>query len=353
MHVLGAGVISAAGQGISAFSAALQDGWKAPSPYSTPAGAGHAYQVDLKAIADRSLLKKMRRADRLSKMAVVAAAEAFNSSGLEHLETRKIGVITATALGAHATTFGFLSDILEYGDGSVSPTTFSNSVHNAAASYISSVLGITGPTLTVTQFFFSFHGAIQLARAWLREGRCDLVLAGAVEQCGDELAYIQNRKSPAARDGKIRPFHFSHSGQVPGEGAVFLLLSREDERNAWCTIEATVSGDTGKQDRAEDLIIIDADGLLPDESMYRKALAPDVPAAAYAPLFGSMMSGSAFNCLAGIVSVRNQRMFAVPVQDNPHGVNIITETGSREIELVRTIRYNCYGRKAGIVLTRS
>ncbi len=46
----------------------------------------------------------------------------------------------ATAFGPHVTTFNFLDDILDHGDAAVSPTTFSNSVHNAAASYIAMAL---------------------------------------------------------------------------------------------------------------------------------------------------------------------------------------------------------------------
>ena len=106
----------------------------------------------------------MRRADKLSKMAVLAAADALQDSGLENAKQRT-GIILATSFGAHQTTFDFLDDIIDYGEAQVSPTTFSNSVHNAAVSYIASVLDITGPTLTVTRFSFPFQSALQLAQA--------------------------------------------------------------------------------------------------------------------------------------------------------------------------------------------
>ena len=74
-------------------------------------------------------------------MAVLAAGDALADSGIEDKAKRNIGMIVATAFGPHVTTFGFLDDILDHGDAAVSPTTFSNSVHNAAASYITTVPG--------------------------------------------------------------------------------------------------------------------------------------------------------------------------------------------------------------------
>ena len=119
---------------------------------------------------------------------------------------KRLGVIVATAFGAHVTTFEFLDGILDYGEAAVSPTVFSNSVHNAAASYISSAMGIQGPTLTVTRFFFPMQAALQLAEAWLREGRMEQVLVGAVDQLGEVLAYIMEAKRGIARDGKDKTF---------------------------------------------------------------------------------------------------------------------------------------------------
>ena len=199
MNILGMGIICAQGSGVESFRDALNRGWQMPAEIDAPHlkdGKSFAYLTDIGNIAERTLLKKMRRSDKLSKMAVCAASGAFKNSGIENIDGKTVGIITATAFGAHVTTFSFLDDILEYGELQPSPTTFSNSVHNAAASYISTALGIQGPTLTVTQFFFSFQSAMQLARSWLNEGRCDYVLVGTVEQYGDVLGYIyRDRKS--------------------------------------------------------------------------------------------------------------------------------------------------------------
>ncbi len=353
MNILGMGIVFARGRGIDSLDKALREGWQRPAEVEIRGRKSFAYTVDQQAISDRTLLKNMRRADKLSKMAVIAASEAFAGSGTEDFNRKRVGIITATALGTHVTTFDFLDDILEYGDAGVSPTTFSNSVHNAAASYISSALGIEGPTLTVTQFFFAFHSALQLAQVWLNEGRCDYVLAGAVEQYGDVLAYIHDTKLVPATDGRIRPFNFKPAYQIPGEGAVFFLLGNKKQDNTFCKVHNVLVNADEKDMRPAELDIIDTDGLLADESIYRNCLSPAIPAASYSPLFGSMLSGSAFNCASGALMLRNQKTYANPVTDNPHGLNIVNNTVPCNIELIRCVRYNCFSEKAVVYLRKA
>ncbi|HDH05420.1 MAG TPA: hypothetical protein ENH01_06885 [Nitrospirae bacterium] len=353
MNVLGMGIICAQGRGVDRFRDALNRGWQKPAEIGASYlkdGKSFAYLADIRNIADRTLLKKMRRSDKLSKMAVYAASEAFKNSGIENIDGKTVGIITATAFGPHVTTFDFLDEILQYGELHPSPTSFSNSVHNAASSYISSALNIQGPTLTVTQFFFSFQSALQLARSWLNEGRCDYVLVGTAEQYGDVLGYIYNEKLRAASDGRIKPFDFNPVFHVPGEGAVFFLLSNRKTDNTFCEVENILMDAETENSPQVDLNIIDADGMLADESVYAYSLSEDIPAAAYSPLFGSMMTGSAFNCAAGALMLKEQIKYANPVRDNPHGLNIVSETKKDNIELIRIIRYNCYGNKAGVYL---
>lgn len=349
MIVQGIGILFCRGRGIGSFQRALTTGWQAPSLVTIKDRSLPAYQVDLDRIEDKAILKKLRRSDKLSKMAVLAASDALSDSGLGEDGKKKMGVIVATAFGAHVTTFDFLDGVLDFGEAAVSPTVFSNSVHNAAASYISTALGIQGPTLTVTQFFFPFQTALQLADAWLREGRVEYVLVGAVDQYGDVMGYITGSKLALAQDGKIRPFNRKPAGAVPGEGAVFFLMSRKESDRAYCGVsDVRFGGDGGRPD----LDILDADGMLPDESAYVSSLAPGTPAAAYSPVYGTMMIGSAFSCAAGALTLRERKTFPNPVSDNPRGLNILQADADYPVEFIRCIRYNCYGDKAVISLKK-
>ncbi len=355
MNILGIGTVCSAGVGIGSFENALQRGWREPSiveARNVPGGSCPVYQVNLEAAADRTLLKKIRRADKLSKMAVVAAAEALRDGGVQAGPGADLGVIVATAFGAHVTTFGFLDNILDYGDAAVSPTTFSNSVHNAAASYVASSLDIKGPTLTVTQFRFSFQAALQLAETWIDQKRCASVLVGAVDQYGDVLGYICDRKLTLAKDGRIKPFMFNPTCLVPGEGAAFFLLGAKASDRAYCSVKVAGIGGGAIMMPPADIAVIDADGMLPDESVYLSCLSPDVPTTAYSPLSGSMMTGSSFNAAAAALMLKHQVHYAAPVQDNPHGLRLLAASGPARIESIRCVGYDCSGRQAAIQLTR-
>ncbi len=356
MKIAGIGMIFAQGLGIDSLEKALQNGWRKPGEVAVHpviGGTLPAYLVDLTAAPVKALLKKVRRSDTLSKMSVVAASDALVNSGIEHIAAKKLGIIVATAFGPHVTTFDFLDDILDHGDAAVSPTTFSNSVHNAAASYVATSLNIKGPTLTITQFRFSFQAALQLAQAWLDQGRCEYVLAGAVDQYGDVLGYVADHKLTTAKDGRIKPFTFNPTCQVPGEGAAFFLLSNESVGNVYCAVNAVHTNDDPDHGKSVDINIIDADGMLPDESAYLMSLFQDVPTAAYSPLFGSMMIGSAFNVAAGALMLKQQTRYATPVQDNPHDIRLLVETGSGSIGSIRCTGYNCYAERSVIYLTKA
>jgi 3-oxoacyl-[acyl-carrier-protein] synthase II len=309
--------------------------------------------VEEKTIIDKAVLKKMRRADRFSKMAVLAAWDAVKDSGIEIDEGgASLGIILATAFGAQVTAFRFLDEIIDHGDASVSPTLFSHSVHNAAASYIASALGNHGPTLTVTQFGLSFHQALILARAWIHEGRCEHVLVGSVEECGTVMEYLCSQKLEIAEDGKIRPFEFSPSpSAVPGEGSAFLLLSREGRDKKYCELRGVFLDDeAGEGD--PDLRILDADGMSEDETCYQEIASQDVLIGGYSPLFGSMLTGSAFHCAAAAVMLKNQTLYACPVQDNPHDARVCTSTEQKNLERIQCVRYSCLHERAVIELSR-
>lgn len=226
--------------------------WTAPSYLDVPFQEKPfpAYVIAPETLKD-PLLKGMRRADRFSKMTTLAACDAVADSGLDIEGSDRVGIIFTTAFGPHNTTFKFQDDIIDYGDAGVSPTIFSNSVHNAAVSYISRVLKIKGPTWTVTGFDKPFEQAVALAEAWLAEGRCDQVLLGAGDECGTVMEYICSQKLPIAEDG-----HITSDAFVPGEGAAFFLVEK---------------GDADLLSKKDDTLI---------------------------PLFGNMLTGDALSCAA-------------------------------------------------------
>jgi len=357
MNVAGIGVVFAGGRGINNYDDALRRGWMSPSLIELPSTQNKTfpvYRIELETITDKEFFWTVRRADRFSKMAMIAALDALQDSGIV-LDDKKssLGIIVATAFGPHVTTFRFLDDILNYGDVNVSPTIFSHAVHNAATSYIALVLNSRGPTVTLTQFAFSFHQALILAQIWLHEERCEYVLVGSVDECGTVMNYICSRKLKIAYDGRIKPFHFSASPvAVPGEGSVFFLVARGKCPKRYCEIYGVSGFDNHIEEDEPDMYILDADGMAGGETKYRNEAASDVKIAGYAPLFGSMMTGSGFHCAVGALELKNQIQYACPVQDNPYGANVCMVTKETKIDEISCIRYNCVHERAVIILKR-
>lgn len=349
MNIAGMGVIGAPGRGIAALEQALERGWVPPIEVEVkglPSGRLPVYAVTPEMLADKTVLAKARRADRFTRMSVLAASDALQDSGIAAgLDKSRLGVIVATALGPHATTFSFLDGILDFGDAAVSPTAFSHSVHNAAASYIAMTLEARGPTLTVTHFHFAFHQALLIAESWLDEGRCDAVLVGATDELGAVMQQECGRMTTPASDGRIKPFACSAAPEcVPGEGSAFFLLTRETAGQAYGCVAV------GDDEPGESLRILDACGMAKDETAYRAVAAAGRCLASYSPLFGSVMTGTVFNVAAAAVMVKNGKRYASPVQDNPHGFPIYRETESAPMESVRCIRLDCAGQAAAVIV---
>ncbi|MDD2703088.1 MAG: beta-ketoacyl synthase N-terminal-like domain-containing protein [Candidatus Omnitrophica bacterium] len=306
MYINGIGIVFNRGRGVAVLRQALSEGWRPPE-----GGYPRVYRVSDEAIRDRSISKDLRRTDRFSRMAAAAAVDAAVDGGLSRGIQGSTGLIVATGFGPHATTFKFLDDMLAYRQSEVSPTTFSHSVHNAAASYISLVLQIHGPTLTLTRFNSAFYEALLTAQSWLAEKKVSYVLVGAVDECGPVFEHIAGRKLTMSGEGRIKPFAFSPSAEaVPGEGAVFFLLSAEQAAGYPGIADFSGNG----METSADSNVLAADGFIGDETAYKRFAAG--PAMSFAALFGTMPGQLAFSLAAGAVIVKTR---LVPHPDFTHG----------------------------------
>ena len=356
MNIAGIGVVGPKGRGMAALELALQQGWVPPVEVEVrglPSGRLPVYAVAAETLSDKIVLAKARRADRFTRMAVLAAADALADSGLGGtVDKTRLGIIVATALGPHATTFSFLDGILDFGDAAVSPTAFSHSVHNAAASYIAMTLEARGPTLTITNFNFAFHETVRLAEIWLGEGRCDAVLVGAVDELGAVMQHVCGRMAKPAADGRIKPFACSLSPEtVPGEGSAFFMVTRGQWGGGYGFLDGGLKTTSFRE--GESLQLLDADGMTKDETAYRGAVLPGIPVAGYTPLFGGLMTGSAMHTAVAALMMKRQYRFAVPVPDNPHSLPLIRESGPVPLSRVLCTKLDCAGRSMRIAVLSS
>jgi 3-oxoacyl-[acyl-carrier-protein] synthase II len=219
MFIRNSGILAPFGYGVECFKSAIAHGGKFEY---------NEYTIGKKQLLTKRISPKLRRADRFTKMSVIAAHDALTGRPeLEGIDRSRVGIIMCTAFGPHATTFKFLDDILQFGDDNASAITFSHSVHNAAASYIALALGITGPTTTLTQFHNPFEHGIMLAECWLNENRCDYILLCMCDERGQVFDYIAQQKLEITETPKS--FDFDTQKVTPSEGSVALLLQREKE----------------------------------------------------------------------------------------------------------------------------
>jgi 3-oxoacyl-[acyl-carrier-protein] synthase II len=352
MILAGIGVLFARGRGVGALETALREGWRSPEwrPVANSAdGKAPVYAVADDMLRDRAVLGNLRRADRFSKLSVLAASDAISDSGIEIARGgHDLGILLASGLGSHATAFRFLDEMLTYGEAATSPTLFSQSVQNAAASHVALHLGSHGPTMTLTQFHLSFHQGLLLASAWLQEGRCSRVLVGATEECGRVMEYVSHERIRFAGEGRIEPLRCAPAPEaVPGEGSVFFLFTRDEPPHRYGEIETIESSTTDPAD----LVLLDADGLTEDESDYL-LVAGASSVASYSPIFGSMMTGTALHCAAAALMVRDQVRFGCPATRNPHRLDVPVVTEPASLEEIQCIRFACDGERGTVRIRR-
>jgi len=335
LSIEGIGVVGGFGCGTDALVSALLSGQCRPQDVSvkTPEGPLNmaVFSADTSRLEEFVNKRALRRVDHFSKMAILGSYLALQDAGKLGEDRSRMGIIIATGYGAARTTYAFLDSFIADGDTFASPTTFSNSVHNAAVANVSMLLNITGPGLTVSQFEMSVASALLTARCWLEEGTVDSVLFGAVDEYCDILGYCWHRffgdRATAAHD--MDPFNFDLQSAVPGEGASFFLLSRGGGGSQYGSIKDVYLGMTDRYIETQDpgtIFFIGADGHKVCGANYKRFLSEHAPAACYTPLYGSLPAGMAFDIAIASLSIKSGEIFpSMPLKNERPG----TDTAGR------------------------
>jgi beta-ketoacyl-acyl-carrier-protein synthase II len=202
----------------------------------SPIGASTGFRGDAHFAAPR-----LRMLDRVSQMALVAAAQAIADANLNFdAENRdRCGVSVGSGMGgAESTDEGYHIIYAERSD-RVKPYTVLASMTNAAASWIGIDHGITGPNLTYSTACSSGAVAVGEAARRIQSGDVDVMLAGGAEApltFGVLRAWEAMRTiaSPDPHDpsASCRPFARNRTGLVLGEGAAFVALEEWNHATA-------------------------------------------------------------------------------------------------------------------------
>lgn len=184
--------------------------------------------------------KEARRRDRFEQLAIAAARQALEQSGLKITEQNagRVGVIISSAIGG----LGSLQEatLTNYKEGPrrVSPFLIPMLMPNGGAGMAAIEFGIKGPCFSVASACASGADGIGTALMMLRTGMIDAALTGAAEAtitstgvaAFDRVGAMSRRNDDYSMTPQ--PFDRNRDGLVMGEGAAVLVLERESDAKA-------------------------------------------------------------------------------------------------------------------------
>ena len=195
--------------------------------------------LDIAQFIDR---KEMRKMDRYTQLAMIAADQAVADSGmdLESVDKNEIGVVYGVGIGGIRT---FEDEVKYYGahegDGpKFNPFFIPKMIADIAAGQISIKYGFHGPNFVTTSACASSSNALGDAFNQIRLGKANAILAGGAESaiCACGVGGFNAMKALSTRNDDpehaSRPFSASRDGFIMGEGAGCLILEELEHAKA-------------------------------------------------------------------------------------------------------------------------
>ena len=147
------------------------------------------------------------------------------------------GIILGTATGGLDDCFKFLNQIIEYDEGTLTPTNFVQSTPNAIAGHLALMSKNTGYNNTHMGMGLAFESAILDAQLLFEEGEVSKLLIGNVEATSEHNHNVETFTG-YFKDVEIASTELLKSeskGSVRGEGAAMFVVSK-DKDNAICEL---------------------------------------------------------------------------------------------------------------------
>jgi hypothetical protein len=212
--IAGFGAVSAAGWGVPALCQAVANGTDLPLDHIPRPGPDKTPVLPVRLVpkpTDRPAFLAHPRLRRSSPISQFAAAAALEALGPDPDKTRRTGVIFTLLNGCVNYSGRFFGEVLQE-PATASPILFPETVFNAPASHLATLLGFNAPAITLIGDSAQFIPGVELAVQWLLDGVVDACLVVGAEEVDPLTAEALHVLAPDA---------------VLTEGAGALLLERD------------------------------------------------------------------------------------------------------------------------------
>lgn len=195
--------------------------------------------------------KDLRRTDRFTQFAVVAAKKAIADAGLEmdKEDPNRVGVLIGSGIGGMETIEQQVGVLLQKGPDRVSPFMIPMLIVNMGSGYVSMLIGAKGPNLAVVSACATATHAIGEAARAIIHNDADVMIAGGSEAAITPIGYAGfcSMRALSTRNDQpqkaSRPFDRDRDGFVMGEGAgVCILESLEHAKRRHARIYCEIAG---------------------------------------------------------------------------------------------------------------
>ena len=172
--------------------------------------------------------------DRFSQLAVIAAKEAVEDSGLiiGDKGLTEAAAIIGSACGGRHTDEDTYEHLWKNGKKRAHPLTIPKAMLSAAASMVSSHLGIKGPVFALSSACATGSHTIIQGASMIQSGMLDVALVGASDAYFTHIVLKSWDALRVVSNDTCRPFCVDRSGMVVGEGAGILVLESEEHAKA-------------------------------------------------------------------------------------------------------------------------
>ncbi len=253
--ITGMGALTPAGRNTSDLWDSLVQGRSGVGPITLYDASEQSVQIaaEVKGFDPRDHLdvKQVKRTNRCTQLALVAAEEAMTDAGLSFngQGNGDAGVLVGTGIGGVVTLMENVEVMRERGPRRVSPLMIPMMMPNAAAGEIAIRYGLHGPSLALSAACATGTNTIGESAQRIRQGWSEVMICGGVESVMHPiaLAALSNMGAVSRRNddpqGASRPFDATRDGFIMGEGAGILVLeSLEHALRRGARIHAEVVG---------------------------------------------------------------------------------------------------------------